>query len=194
MLHDVIEVLAAIVLLGVVGLMAAGVWLALSLRRRWRRARARLMELGVGSVGALGVQHGYRLWLRRPGGDAQWGQLAKERAQARRAVDQAGRAVRHAEHVGAPVGDLPSVTRQLREAVRDVDAMLYAPAPDATSQADVARHLAAIAEAARHVGEAASASLHHLEPDVGSVTDAARHEALAVHEGLRARERVGYHD
>lgn len=104
-----------------------------------------------------------------------------------RAVRGAEQAVKAAQKTGAPVGDLPIVTRQLVTAARGVDAVLRASALDASSRHETRAELARIESASSDVRRAALDSLRLVtNGQTDDVVAAARIERTALAAGVRA--------
>jgi hypothetical protein len=104
-----------------------------------------------------------------------------------RAVRGAEQAVKAAQKTGAPVGDLPTVMRQLVTAARGVDAVLRASALDASTRHETRAELARIESASSDVRRAALDSLRLVtNGQTDEVVAAARIERTALAAGVRA--------
>ena len=120
-------------------------------------------------------------------GSPSWWALQRDRQRMWRAVTSAQRAVGAAGRAGAPVGDLPAVTRQLVSAARTVDAALRASAGARGPVSQVATERRRIESAAQAIQVAALESLETLAGvDVGTLVSTVHHEVVAVAAGVRA--------
>ena len=113
----------------------AGVMAARAARRRYRRLRHRLVlaPLAVGPR-ALGYV------MRSPAVSTTWWTVQVVRRRLWRSVSAAEHAVLTAREAGAPVGDLPTLVRQLRRAADAVDRALVAAGRARTPASAVVRH------------------------------------------------------
>jgi len=153
--------LALLLLLAMVGV---SVWLvARSVRRRFRRVRARLQvfpALGLSLLQGYGDRH--RMW---------------------RAVSGAERAVAAAVAADAASGDLPSLVRRLRHTAESVDRLLAAAGSGGSGQ--VAAELRQVMAMAETIRLAATESLLTVtSPATSSLAEAVATEVSALRHGL----------
>jgi hypothetical protein len=162
------ELLAVVVVALLVAGSAAVVG-ALWLRRRW----ARLWTLAARHAGRLAREASTagwrRLWsVQLP--DHQWRVLHRDRRQLWRAVADTECAVQGANAAGAPLGDLASLARRLREAATKLDCTLRiaqrstGSSPDVSSLSEEAQVLLA---AAGHIRHSAAVTLTATSEPVG---------------------------
>jgi hypothetical protein len=178
-----------IVAVGVIVLFWAAVATLSVLAVRWVRRRYRATVTHDGWTGEAG-----RRGLREVGtvasatlGTPGWWISQHDRRRMWRAVRGAEQAVKAAQKTGAPVGDLPTVTRQLVTAARGVDAVLRASALDASSRHETRAELARIESASSDVRRAALDSLRLVtNGQTDDVVAAARIERTALAAGVRA--------
>jgi hypothetical protein len=92
-------------------------------RRRWRRVRDHAATRGVLTAASV-----FAAWRERQGSSKPSAIARSSAARARRtmwvAVEDAERAVRHAQDIDAPVAELPAVCRRLRGMADDLDHLL----------------------------------------------------------------------
>ncbi len=92
-------------------------------RRRWRTVRDHVATRGVLTAASV-----FAAWRERRGSSKPTAVARSSAARARRtmwvAVEDAERAVRHAQDVNAPVAELPAVCRRLRDVADDLDHLL----------------------------------------------------------------------
>jgi hypothetical protein len=111
-----------------------------------------------------------------------------------RSVGAAERAVVVAQEADAPIGDLPTVTRQLSAAAQGVDALLRASAGDASSRCEVRAEVSRVVAAADDVRRAAVDSLRAVTTTgTDDLVTAARVEVTALAAGLRAVRSASRH-
>jgi hypothetical protein len=180
-LEHLAVVLVAVTFLGALGALAGVV---IHLRRRWRRRRslfvavrgrlehiplARLTDEVVSTVAS-----------------PSWWLVQRDRHTMWRAVATARRAVSVAARAGAPVGELPMISRQLQQAARGVDAALRASGADRHLARDVATDCARIEQAAADIRAAAVASLVSTRADVQPVLSAIAVEITALAAGVQS--------
>jgi hypothetical protein len=159
------------------------------IRRRYRALRARLPwrdaprdSFGVSGLGATTAS---------TIGSSGWWLVQHDRRRMWKAVWQAEHAVGVAQRSGAPLGDLPTVARQLTKAARAVDALLRASAADPSSRREARTELARVETAAADLHRAALESLRMIAgDDTDDVVSAARVEVTALAAGLQALRRV----
>lgn len=174
--------LAAVTFLAIVGMSGVAV---VRLRRRWRRRR---------SLRALDLT---RLPLSAPVarvtgvvvssiGSPSWWLVQRDRHSMWRAVSSARRAVSVAAGAGAPLGDLPGLTRQLERAARGVDAALRAGGRDPRLGRDAAADRARVENAAADIRAAAVSCLQVTQPEVQPVVSAIAVEVAALAAGVRS--------
>jgi hypothetical protein len=187
----VVETAAVVVLVtAVAGAVSAWMVVRAARRRlsRWRRARAALQPWGL-------QPWSLRSWPLRSAGSAmtavaalppaqpQWWLVQRDRHRLWRAVTSAERAVTSAKRADAPVGDLPTVARQLRTTANGVDALLRADGARGNARA----HLREVLDAAEDIRAAATdALLAFAAPETSGLTDAVRLEVTALRHGLSA--------
>jgi hypothetical protein len=184
MLLDVVVVLSVALTLGVMVLFVGAMWL----RRWWRRQRAGLALTLNGLV--LGAAASSVRWLwTRPVPDRRWRTLHRARRDLLRASAGAESAVLEARATGAPLGDLESLTRRLRQSATDVDRSLRIAQQSSSSEhvGELLRHADELTKAARAIQRTAATSLAELhrlttEELVGHV----QLEERAFHRGTAA--------
>ncbi len=153
-------------------------------RRRWRR------WLG-GPGGAVGVVLTGGL-----GGslfslaDPRWWSAQLDRQRMWRSVAAATSAVERARAAGAPVGNLPRLSRRLKAAAADLDPVVALTHHASRTDHRARCELRSLLEAAEELRTAAVEALHdHAQPHVADVVSSVRLEAAAFHAGLaRARQ------
>jgi len=178
-------VLGAVVLAAAVG---GFLWARRVVRRRVRSLRQRVAASGVDQVRGWAQRLDAGALLHLEPFDATWREGYRSRWRMQRAVRGAKDAVRRAEAVGAPIGDLAAVLRRTEDAAGQVDVLMgvvgrYGAHVDAPAQAgSVTRAAEAIRRAAiRAVADCSG-------PAVARAAAEADDEAKAVLAGLqRAR-------
>src|SRR3954467_15449330 len=179
----VVETAAVVFLIGTVAVGTA-TWLALRAARRrlrrWRHLRPTGPWVARGAAGAFAAV------ASSPVADRHWWGTQHERHRMWRAVSGAERAVRAAQSVDAPTGDLRSVVRQLRTAARSVDAALRTGATAGPAPAHRAAHAAPAP--ARHP-DAAEALISVARPETAGIAAAVELEVAALRHGLAAAHR-----
>jgi len=103
-----------------------------------------------------------------------------------RSVAAAQRAVSVAARADAPVGDLPTLARQLKHAANGVDAALRASIGERRVPRDVTADRTHIVSAAADIRVAALASLQAMRVDVQPVVSAISVEVAALTAGIQA--------
>jgi len=180
--------------LGAIGLTALATMMVVRLRRRWRSlresARARLHGSGLladarkvdrGTVTAAAMASGSRFT------SPHWWATQQARRRMWRGVSAASHAVKVARASGAPVGDLPTVLRQLEAAARSADALARADADVPGNGRSGVLETRRIEEAALHLQQAALQSLQSVAAvEVEPLLPAVRLEAAALAAGVRA--------
>jgi len=183
-----------VLVLGVIGLTVAATMVVLRLRRRWRSLResmrARLHGSGLladpatpdaRAVSAVAMASGSRF------ASPHWWATQQARRRMWRAVTAAGHAVKVARAAGAPVGDLPTVVRQLEGAARSADALARADADLPGSGRPGVLETRRVEEAALQVQQVALQSLQSITAvDVEPLLPIVRLEAAALAAGVRA--------
>lgn len=179
---------------GVVGalvVLAAGVVVAVAVRRRVRRgyrsAHERLRAIRVSTMGRRGS-------LRQPGsvalatiGSPGWWAVQNRRHRMWRAVSSAEHAVGVARRSDVAVGDLPVLASQLRAAARGVDSVLRASARLGSLCEEDRNDCNRVEAAAASIHEAALSSLRSAShSDTGPVVSAVQIEVAALAAGVRA--------
>lgn len=172
-----------------VALVAASAAVVVHVFRRWRTRvgllRAVLRRtpraLPVGRVGAVltGTLASPSWWLSQRDRHGMW-----------RSVVSAEHAVTVAARAGAPVGDLPALTRRLHRAAAGLDAAMRAAGSDRGLLAGAAAERRRIEATAAQVRAAAVASLSATTADVQPVLSALSVELDAVAAGVRAARAV----
>ena len=124
-------------------------------------------------------------------GSRGWWLVQHQRQRMWRAVWSAEHAVSAAQKSGAPLGDLPTVARQLAKAARAVDALLGASAGDPTSRGLARAELVRVETAASDLQRAAVDSLRMVAgDDTDDVVSTAHLEVTALAAGLQALRRA----
>src|SRR5436190_12110865 len=183
-----LEIAFLIVVVGWLAMLAAVVFVTVrAVRRVFRAGRQWVHRAGMsggvrrpepGAVRAVAAAT-----VASPG----WWVAQRDRQRMWRSVSSAEHAVRVAQRSGAPVGDMPSLTRQLRSAASGVDAVLRASARDRSLRNETSAQLTHIEAAAADLQSAALHSLRMVAgPETDDVVSAARIEVEALAAGLRA--------
>jgi hypothetical protein len=162
------------------GLVVAAVVVAVrALKRRWRRVRVTLMHRAASSVELVG--------------NPLWWSAQRTRRRMWRALADAERAVRAAQRVDAPVGELPLLSRQLHGSARLVDAQLRsAAATGAPASPEVAAQVRDVMRAAAEINAAVSSAITEtVQPQLAPLLAAVGREAAALSAGTRAARRIG---
>lgn len=164
-LGDVLMLLGVVTLVLMLTVVATTALAVRAVRRRYRRLRARVGTLDVGS--------------------AAWWASQRDRQRMWRAVSAAQNAVAIAQESGAPVGDLPALCRQLSTAAAGVDAVLRASAGDRSLRRDASAEQ--VERAALDVQRAAVQSITMVTAaDTQPMITAVRQEVVALSAGVRA--------
>lgn len=156
-------------------------------RRHVRAIRARRHQ-GVDPAGARGLDIGAvaavaASTLGSPG----WWLVQRDRHRMWRAVSSAEHAIGVARKAGAPVGDLPTLARQLATAARAVDAVVGASARRPSSRSEARAEMARIEVAAADLHLAALESLTLVSrAETDDVVSSTRIELDALAAGLAA--------
>ena len=139
---------------------------AVRIVRAWRRLRRHVIAtLGLARRGEVSVS------------DASWWANQRDRRRMWRSIAAADRSVTAARSAGVPIGDLPSVVRQLRTAGSTLDAALTA----SSRSPEVLRQAAAVSAAADDVSRvAAEAVAADAAPVIARAIDAVRLELAAL--------------
>jgi hypothetical protein len=155
-------------------------------RRASRVARAWLHRGAAAGSGRPGIE-ALRATASATVGSPRWWLVQHDRHRMWRAVSAAQHAVEVARRSGAPVGDLPALTRELGQAAAGVDAVLRASARSATPPKEARTARAGIEETAAGLHRAAMESLTTVaESATDRVASATRVEVDALAAGLRA--------
>lgn len=120
----VVEFLLAVALVGALALGAAFVLARAYVRRHWHVARHHPAVRGVLAGLALLAAGRERYWARLSPAELSRGSSARVRRRLWLAVEDAERAVAHADGRDAPVADLPAVCRSLRSVAGELDGLL----------------------------------------------------------------------
>ena len=123
LLH-VIEFLLIVAVVGAVALAVAFVVARRYVRRRWHLVRGHVAWRGVLAGFALAAAGRERYWARATPEQLSSGSSARVRRRMWVAIDDAEAAVAHASSHDAPVADLPSVCRSLRDVAGELDGLL----------------------------------------------------------------------
>jgi hypothetical protein len=187
----VAHVLEFLLVLGVVGVLALGAAFVLGrayLRRHWRLVRGHVAFRGVLAGLAVAGAGRERYWARLTPHDLSRGSSARVRRRMWIAVEDAERAVAHADAHDAPVADLPAVCRSLHTVAGELDGLLRLERrlPSGSKRSDDVRgQVAEVIGAARDVQAAAlRAGSDAAAPQVGSLVRQARDEVEIVSTAL----------
>jgi len=174
--------LAAASLFVVIGALGLGVvrW-----RRRWRSRRSMLRRMVRQPLAMLPVSRVGEGLVNTMGSPAWW-LVQRDRHAMWREVAAARRAVAVATRADAPVGDLPLLTRQLRDAAAGLDAQLRAGGGETRVAREVAADRIRIQEAAADIRASALASLGATRVEVQPVVSAISIEVAALAAGIQA--------
>jgi hypothetical protein len=190
-LTDVVEaagLMAVAIMLAILGGCAV---VAFRLRRRWRRSRyalfgalfARVLPR-YAHVRAPGLTDSFVSAAASPA----WWLAQRDRHSMRRSVTAARRAVSVATRADAPVGDLPSLLRQLEQAAGGVDAALRASAGQRRLAREANVDRLRVEAAAADIRAAAVMSLDSMRVDVQPLVSAIGVETDALAAGVRAAQ------
>lgn len=184
-LAETVAVIGAVTVLVVISTVAVGTTLAVrGVRRRYRRVRSRFASLDAGPGSRLPA---VRATAVATVGSPTWWVAQRDRHRMWRAVSSAQHAVAVAQRAGAPVGDLPTLTRQLSGAARGLDAVLRAGARGGAARGELAAERRRLEAAAAALHEAALDSLRIVAAaDAEPVLSQVRLEVAALGAGLRA--------
>jgi hypothetical protein len=167
------------VLFMMIGAAVCGVLAVRAARQRYRRLRRRML-LAPLAVGPRML--GYV--VRTPAASPTWWTAQVDRRRLWRSVDAAEHAVATAKAAGAPLGDLPSLNRQLRRAAGAVDSAMVAASRSRTpTSAAVQRQARDIRASADRIHRAAVESLSTMAD--GHMSQLARSVEIET-EALRA--------
>jgi hypothetical protein len=195
-----LHVLAALLLVGLVvgaGVVATFYLVRRRVRRTWNRVQGHVVTRGVlAAPSVLGAWRD-RFEGRASPEELSVGSPARARRQMWIAIEDAERAVQHADSLDAPVGELPAVCRALRRAGDELDHLLRAgrrlPA-DRRRTDGVARQVAELMHAARDVQAAAlCACSEATEPRLRALVRDAREEVQIVAAALSRMRSVTSH-
>jgi hypothetical protein len=182
-----LHVFAGLLLAGLVvglGLVVAFYVVRRRVRRTWSRVQSHVVTRGVRAAPSVLADWRDR-FEGRGRSEALWsGSPARARRQMWIAIEDAERAVQHADSLNAPVAELPAVCGSLRRAGEELDRVLRAarrlPADGHRSDA-VPRQVAELMQAARDVQAAAvCACSEATEPRLRSLVRDARDEVQIV--------------
>jgi hypothetical protein len=176
------EVAGLLILATMVAILGTCVVVTLRLRRRWRR-RNGLVGVVFSSLGhlpAASLTAGAVSTVASPA----WWMVQRDRHAMRRSVVGARRAVSVAVRAKAPVGDLPSLVRQLQQAADDVDAALQASGGHRRLARDANTDRLRIEAAAADIRAAAISSLDAMRVGVQPLVSAIAVEADALAAGV----------
>jgi hypothetical protein len=187
----VAHALEFLLVLAVVGVLALGAAFVLGrayLRRHWHLLRGHVAFRGVLAGLAVVGAGRERYWARLTPHDLSRGSSARVRRRMWIAVEDAERAVAHADAHDAPVADLPAVCRSLHTVAGELDGLLRLERrlPSGSKRSDDVRgQVAEVIGAARDVQAAAlRAGSDAAAPQVGSLVRQARDEVEIVSTAL----------
>jgi hypothetical protein len=123
MVSDLAHAVALLLLIGVVVVAGSAFYAGVRAVRFWRRVRVSVPARATQWVAARGRANGVAVSTLT---DATWWANQRDRHRMWRSVSAADRAVSSARSAGVPIGDLRTVTREIRAAARVVDAGLSA--------------------------------------------------------------------
>ena len=180
--ETVVTAVSVTLLLTLVGMVVMGVIAARAARRRYRQLRHRLVLAPlVAGPRVLGYV------MRSPAVSSTWWTVQVDRRRLWRSVSAAEHAVATARDAGAPVGDLPTLIRQLRRAADAVDHALVAAGRARTpASASVKRREREARDSADRIYAAAMDSLTTTaRGHTSELARAVQLETEALHAGLR---------
>ncbi|HET6908110.1 MAG TPA: hypothetical protein VFH54_02135 [Mycobacteriales bacterium] len=154
-------------------------------RRRWRSRRSMLRRLVRQPLSLLPLSRMSEGFITTMGSPSWW-LVQRDRHAMWRDVAAARRAVAVATRAEAPVGDLPLLTRQLRDAAAGVDAQLRASSGELRVAREVEMDRVRIQKAAADIRASALASLGATRVDVQPVVSAISVEVAALAAGVQA--------
>ena len=179
-MHDLLITIAVMGALAVATTGALAFVAVRSVRRRYRAARARVRSLRLPPAPVTVAT------MTSPG----WWTAQNRRHRLWRAVSSAEHAVTLARRSDAPVGDLPSLTTQLRSAAVGVDAVLRATAVGGSLRPDDRAAYDQVVAAASDIHQAALSSLRTTSrADTEPLLSAVQIEVAALAAGVRAASR-----
>jgi hypothetical protein len=187
----VTHVVEFLLIAGLVVLLALGVAFLVArsyVRRHWHLWRGHVAYRGfLAGLAVVGAGR-ERYWARLTNQELSRGSPARVRRRMWVAVEDAERAVAHADSRDAPVADLPAVCRSLRTVADQLDGLLRLERrlPSGTGRSDTVREqVADLIGAARDVQAAAlRAGSDAAAPQVGSLVRQARDEVEIVSSAL----------
>lgn len=187
---DVAAVAGLVVLLAVIVLAAAATLMLRRLRGRWHAVRrhptgfrlsTRVPAIDRRRLASAGTSLATTL------ASARWWAAQQDRRRMWRAVSAANHAVTVARRAGAPVGDLPTLARQLETAARSADALARAAGRSPRGTAPASADVREVEKAALQMHRAAVDSLQAVATsEVSPLLHSVRLEAQAVAAGVRA--------
>jgi hypothetical protein len=184
--HLAVALAAASLLL----VLASGGIVVVRLRRRWRSRHSMLRKM-VGRPLTRVPVSGLSERLISTVASPAWWHVQRDRQAMWRSVTAARRAVSVAARADAPVGDLPVLVRQLRQAATGVDAALRASGGERRVTRAVTADRIRIEDAANDIRAAALASLAAMRVDVQPVVSAISVEVAALAAGIQAARSAG---
>lgn len=186
-----LHAVAILALAGVLVVLAVGVAIYLlrrRVRRTWQRVQSHVVTRGVLAAPSPLAAWRDRFEERAIPEESSLGTEARARRHMWIAIEDAERAVEHADSLNAPVAELPSVCRTLRRAGEELDHLLRVGRrlPTDRSRPDaLRRQVADVIHAARDVQSAAvCASSEATEPRIRSLVRDARDEVQIVASAL----------
>jgi hypothetical protein len=195
-----LHAVAILALAGVLVVLAVGVAIYLvrrRVRRTWQRVQSHVVTRGVLAAPSLLAAWRDRFEERATPEESSLGTAARARRHMWIAIEDAERAVQHADSLNAPVAELPSVCRTLRRAGEELDHLLRVgrrlPADRSRPDA-LRRQVADVIHAARDVQSAAvCAGSEATEPRIRSLVRDARDEVQIVASALSRMRSVTSH-
>jgi hypothetical protein len=171
----------------VLSLLAATTTLVVrGLRRRYRAFRSWLQPPGMRPMSRSDLP-AVRAVAATTLGSPAWWAVQRDRHRMWRAVSSANHAVAVAKDAGAPVGDLPTLSRQLTSAATGVDALLRASSSTRSMRREAGAERRRIESVAADVHRAALDSLRAVAlAGTEPVLSAVRLEVAALAAGVRA--------
>ena len=191
---ETVVVIGAVTVLLVISTMAAATTLVVrGVRRRYRAVRSQVGLLGLRSGSGPGLPAVRAAAVATLASPAWWA-VQRDRHRMWRVVSSAEHAVVVAQQAGAPVGDLPALSRQLTAAAGGVDAVLRASARSSSLRREVTGERRRMEAAAADLQGAALDSLRMVAAaETEPVLSQVRLEVAALAAGLRAAGHTSKH-
>ncbi len=175
---------AVLFVLGMAAMVVGALLVARAVHRRWRRVRSHGIVIALLAIWDATAALRVRRRPRTTVGESLWASPKQVRRVLRRAVADTVDSVRTAEGLGAPVGELPAVTRRLQATAADLDRVLRLE-PQGSVPANVRDQVRDLLRAAGEVRSVAVvAAGDACDPAVAELVRDAADEARLLQAGL----------